>query len=61
MNVIPLEGFHERFRHPVGLRALDWRSAGQKSHARGERPHLMGHVRRSVVGQPFDLMGNAIH
>lgn len=62
MNIVPLEGFLEAFRHPVALGALHRRGVHTgKPHARREVPRLMRRVGRTVVGEPFDPVREAIH
>jgi len=44
MNIVPLEGFHKAFRHPVALGTLYRGSAHDKSHACREVPRIMRRV-----------------
>lgn len=60
-HIIPLEGFHKRFRHPVALRTLDRGPAHPKTQVSGKLPCFMGGITRSVVGEPLDQMWEPIN
>ena len=61
MNVIPLEGLHERLRHPVGLGTVKRSRTDLQAHHTGKPLRFMGHVTRPVVTQPLDRRRNFIH
>lgn len=53
VNVVSLEGFHERFRHAVALRRSDGRAAGLKSDVLCKTSRFSSDVSGTVVTQPL--------
>lgn len=54
MNMVPPEGLHNAFRHPVALGTLYRRGSNNQPHARSEVPRLPRRIGRTVVGEPLD-------
>jgi hypothetical protein len=61
MHIVPLEGLDKAFRHPVALGTLHRCGAHGQSHTGREVPRLMCRVRRSIVREPLDPVGQEIH
>src|SRR5580704_12740816 len=56
-SVIALDGFDEGFGHTIRLRALDRRRARHQPDVASQGARLTGGVRRTVIRQPFDWLG----
>jgi hypothetical protein len=58
---VALERADEGFGHAVGLRAADGRRARHQADVAGEGAGVAGGVAATVVGEPLDRPGQAVH
>src|SRR5262249_46664565 len=56
IDVVPLEGLHERLGHTVGLRTAHQSEAGNQPHSNGKLDRLVGSVGAAVVREPLDRL-----
>lgn len=59
VNIIPLEGFDEGFRHPVTLRAFDRCEAGFEIELPGKDDCFLGRISRSIISEHLDRLRSA--
>src|SRR5882757_5279328 len=60
VDVVTLEGLHERFGHAVGLRAAHRREAGHETQADGKVYGFMCAIAAAIVREPLDRLRNAL-
>src|SRR5258705_5312982 len=60
VDVVTLEGFHERLGHAVELRAAHRREARYEAQADGKVDRRVGPVAAAIVREPLDGLRNAL-